>query len=671
VLAGCGIVLALAAWWYYTRQRTDLESSTAAELTAIADVKARQIANWRSERIGDGGVLSSALITGQAQKVLGGRTGSATDREVLRDVVRRFIAGFHYAGATVVDRKGATQLRVGRGQDDPGRYRAAADAAVAAGHVILSDLSFNGTSGQPWMLLTVPVLDAGAVILEIDPATFLYPYVNSWPTASASGESLLVRRDGSLFTYLSDGRFQAKTPLWRLGRGAALPRANFSGEVSTWTDYRGAPVIGVIRPVPDSEWYLAAKMDASEANAPLRRTLWELVLVVALIAAINAAGAELVWRDRQVKIYRDREAWFRQITNDTPAYLWITEPEASTCFINQRYAHFLGVSGEKIDFLWEEQIHPDDLGHTRAQLSNCLRNRTEYRDEFRVRRSDGEYRWMAVHGLPRYGVGGKFAGYAGALADITERREAERRLHGANEALASELQERTRSEQQVLALSARLINAQEEERARLARELHDDLSQQIAAVSIGLSNLKKKIPPESSEAIEPCKRIQQKLVNLAMSMRRLSHDLHPSILQHSGLAAALRNYCAELSELTGHRVAFRSEGEVDPLPAPVALCVYRVAQEALQNSIKHAQAEEAEVALCRADGFLRLVVADHGVGMRFSTPGLGLVSMRERTRLVNGSVEVSGTPGSGVTITLEIPVPPSEAASCAAATAGI
>src|SRR5262249_45248177 len=151
---------------------------------------------------------------------------------------------------------------------------------------------------------------------------------------------------------------------------------------------------------------------------------------------------------------------------------------------------------------------------------------SEYRDEFRLRRFDGTYRWIVAHGLPRYTPDSKYTGYAGAFIDVTETREAEKSLQGANQALASELLERTRSEQEVHALTARLINAQEEERTRLARELHDDLCQQIAVVSIATANLKKRISPEASEAREHCNRIHQKLVNLAESMRRLSHELH-------------------------------------------------------------------------------------------------------------------------------------------------
>ncbi len=136
----------------------------------------------------------------------------------------------------------------------------------------------------------------------------------------------------------------------------------------------------------------------------------------------------------------------------------------------------------------------------------------------------------------------------------------------ANAALAEELKERTRAEKEIQALTARLITAQEEERTRLARELHDDLSQQIAALSIAASNLKKDIAPENAEARAQSERIQQKLIQLAEGVRRLSHNLHPAVLEYSGLGAALESYCAEFSTLTGMEVSFRAEGSFEGLP---------------------------------------------------------------------------------------------------------
>ncbi len=216
------------------------------------------------------------------------------------------------------------------------------------------------------------------------------------------------------------------------------------------------------------------------------------------------------------------------------------------------------------------------------------------------------------------------------------------------------------AERGMRALSARLIDAQEEERTRIARELHDDLSQQIAALSIGMGILKRQILTQPADAVPQSDRIQQKLVAVSESIRRLSHELHPAVLEHSGLAAALRTYCSEFGLLTGVRVSFQESGSFEGIPIAVSLCVYRITQEALQNVAKHAKVAEAGVELERADGALRLSVSDRGVGIapgRSALPGgLGLVSLKERALLVNGALEIQSQPNQGTNIRLTVPV---------------
>jgi signal transduction histidine kinase len=228
------------------------------------------------------------------------------------------------------------------------------------------------------------------------------------------------------------------------------------------------------------------------------------------------------------------------------------------------------------------------------------------------------------------------------------------------QAIVRDISERVRTENQIKALSARLLNAQEEERSRLARELHDDISQRIAALSIGMSNLRRQIPAEQTEIREQSKRIQQNMAQIAESIHRLSHELHPAVLEHSGLGVALRDCCSEFGLLTHIQVSYRTRGSFGNVPPDVALCVYRVAQEALQNVAKHARVAQAEVELIRADGEICLTVSDRGAGMaldRAGMPaGLGLVSIKERTRLVNGTLQIRSEPNQGATLSLKIPV---------------
>ncbi len=216
------------------------------------------------------------------------------------------------------------------------------------------------------------------------------------------------------------------------------------------------------------------------------------------------------------------------------------------------------------------------------------------------------------------------------------------------------------NERELKALSARLIDAQEAERSRLARELHDDLAQQIAALSISLSNLRRKLPAQDLDARSQSERMQQKLEDLSETIRRLSHELHPAVLEHAGLAAALRDYCSEYGHLTGIRVLVQTAGSLEGIPTPVNLCIYRVMQEALQNVAKHAAVEEASVDLRRSGGLVSLVVSDRGNGVApgacEKARGLGLASIKERARLVNGTFEMHSSPGRGTVLRLRIPL---------------
>jgi two-component system sensor histidine kinase UhpB len=248
----------------------------------------------------------------------------------------------------------------------------------------------------------------------------------------------------------------------------------------------------------------------------------------------------------------------------------------------------------------------------------------------------------------------------GICQDITQRKWAEQQIRAANAALSDELKERARAEEEISALSARLITAQEEERTRLARELHDDVGQQVAVASIAMSNLKKEIPCEYQGLRDHSARIQAKLVHVAESIRRLSHDLHPAILQHSGLSAALRAYCSEFGSLTGIAVSFKTDGLFHAVAPEVALCLYRVAQEALQNVLKHAKVNEASVTLRYSAGILSLAVFDAGVGIDLNQTrgglGLGLISIRERARLLNGTIDIASQPHQGMTLTVKVPL---------------
>ena len=214
---------------------------------------------------------------------------------------------------------------------------------------------------------------------------------------------------------------------------------------------------------------------------------------------------------------------------------------------------------------------------------------------------------------------------------------------------------------QIRELAGHLIESQEVERARIARDLHDDLSQQIAGLSIALSGFKRRVAALPGAATLPAEvsAIQQRAVELADNVRNLSHDLHPSVLVHAGLVAALSAHCAQLDRTQSVNVTFSAAGEFHSITTPTALCLYRVAQEALRNVVSHAAASHADVRLVRLDGHAELTIADDGKGFTIAPGrgrGLGLVSINERVRLCGGSVSMVTELNKGTRVRVQVPV---------------
>jgi signal transduction histidine kinase len=214
-----------------------------------------------------------------------------------------------------------------------------------------------------------------------------------------------------------------------------------------------------------------------------------------------------------------------------------------------------------------------------------------------------------------------------------------------------------RAEGELRDLSQRLIRAHEEERALLARELHDDVTQRLAVLAIDVGRAE--LAALDGAQAETMRAVREGLARLSEDIHSLAYQLHPSVLEELGLAEALRTECERL----GRRGRVELSVELDPVPADVgkdaALCLFRVAQEALHNVIRHAGARVATVALRQRDGGLLLGVRDDGVGFDPGSPrerrSLGLASMRERVRLVNGTLDIESAPGRGTAIVAWVP----------------
>jgi PAS domain S-box-containing protein len=258
----------------------------------------------------------------------------------------------------------------------------------------------------------------------------------------------------------------------------------------------------------------------------------------------------------------------------------------------------------------------------------------------------GEAIWMIYNVFNICDAHGATVGWATVSVNITERRRAERALQ--------------ESRQELRALAGRLINAEEQERKRISRELHDDLNQKLACLAFDADGLR--LMPFSSEdkIREQLFSFRTRIAELSQGVREISHRLHPSILDDLGLTAALEELSQEFSARERLNVVFTHEAVPSAIPTEVAACLYRVAQEAIHNVLKHAQADHVRMSLSGDSRGIHLSIHDTGVGFDSKTelrrPGLGIVSMKERVLLVRGEFSIHSQPGQGTEVKVFVPL---------------
>lgn len=232
------------------------------------------------------------------------------------------------------------------------------------------------------------------------------------------------------------------------------------------------------------------------------------------------------------------------------------------------------------------------------------------------------------------------------VSDITARKQAEAALRN--------------SEEQLRVLAGSLLTAQEDERRRLSRELHDDITQRLAFLSIELGNLAGQLPDPLQDTHTTIRALQEQALDASAEVRRLSHGLHPSVIEDFGLSTALEEFCGEFEKAQAVRVHFDGLVDDSRVSPACATCLYRITQESLRNAVTHGHASEIRVTLSLCPESMQLRVTDNGTGFLTdsarATTGLGVVSMRERIRLVNGTLTLSSQPGQGTEITAVVPL---------------
>jgi signal transduction histidine kinase len=285
------------------------------------------------------------------------------------------------------------------------------------------------------------------------------------------------------------------------------------------------------------------------------------------------------------------------------------------------------------------RVLPGDREAYAATETGLTPENPTYQTSYRMLRPDGSVIWLEESGHGFFDGRGKMLRTIGMVADVTERKLAE-------EALSS--------------VSRRLIEAQEQERTRIARELHDDIGQRLALLTIELEQLQENPPSLLTEICRRMGKLGKQTSEIATDIQALSHELHSSNLDYLGIAAAMRGFCKKFGEQQRVEIDCKAHDLPTPLPTDISLCLFRVLQEALHNSAKHSGAQQCEVRLWATPDDIHLTVSDSGAGFDSEAAkerrGLGLISMEERLKLLNGTFSIDSQPKRGTTIHARVPL---------------
>ena len=478
-------------------------------------------------------------------------------------------------------------------------------------------------------------------------------------------------------------------------------------------------------------------------------------------------------QSRGEEAVRESEQRFRLVADTAPVLIWMSGTDKLCTYFNKPWLDFTGRSIEQeLGNGWAEGVQPEDLQRCLDTYGQSFDKREKFRMEYRLRRSDGEYRWILDIGVPRFSQDSSFAGYIGIAVDVTERKKAEESLRELNRTLegqtallqsreellkifvknvpagvamfdrdmrylqvsdrwcadysvdsshvigcshyeifpdmpewwkevhrralagetlradedrwdreggptwvrwevrpwktatetvggililAEDITRRKQMEEALSDMTRKMVEAQEQDRARIARELHDDINQRLALLSIELEQLRDNPTDFASRVPE----LQKTTSEISSDVHALSHELHSSKLEYLGVVAGMKSWCKEFGERQGMKIDCTHDVR-STLAPEIGLCLFRVLQEALHNAAKHSGVKRIEVQLQEKVGEIHLIVSDSGKGFDIEAMrngrGLGLTSMQERIRLVNGTMTIKSKAMAGTTIHVCVPL---------------
>jgi PAS domain S-box-containing protein len=371
-----------------------------------------------------------------------------------------------------------------------------------------------------------------------------------------------------------------------------------------------------------------------------------LLALVALILAPIDVHRAVLQRDLARREQQESESTAHSLFQSASQGILIVDQRGQIVMANPAIASMFGFAsdelrGRPIEILLPAKLRSTHVAHRDRYFSHPQSRPMGLGLDLQARRKDGS-EFFAEISLSYIQTGRGTLAVA-FVTDISKRRADEQAIRQQREELRL--------------LTAGMMTAQDDERRRIARNLHDDLSQTLAYLAMDVGKLVAQSPEEVAKQLRP---LQRRAVEAAETVRQISHQLHPSILDDLGLTAALEQYCDEFQERSGITTTFASEDVPEYLPRDISSCIYHIAQESLRNVSKHSKTDAVFVKLAVDNGVIRLTVKDRGIGLSKDSSGshtsIGIVGMQERARLVNGNLSLQSKQGEGTEVSVEVPV---------------
>ncbi|PYT47064.1 MAG: hypothetical protein DMG44_19120 [Acidobacteria bacterium] len=511
-------------------------------------------------------------------------------------------------------------------------------AALAAGKPFAKEARLRRADGQyRWFLIR-------AVPLRDEPGNIV-----NWYGTSIDIEDLKRAEDRVRLVINT-----IPTMVWTLQPDGAVDFVN-----QRWLDYTGltleeeiedptGPVHPEDLPRVMEKWLVdVAAGEPSEDEMRLRRADGEYRWFLVRTAPLRDGQRNLVkWYGVSIDIDDRKRAESQSWTllDAIPQQIWSGPAHGTLDYCNERWRSYMGLGLQELQGDgWQSMLHPDDRERVLKAWHESVTMGTPYEQEERHRRVDGTYRWFLARGLPMRDAEGRIVRWYGTNTDIEDRKQAEEELR---------------------CLSGQLLRSQDEERRRIARDLHDSTGQDLVALATMLGQLRSSIPSvdrKSARLLSECKTLADKCIR---DVRTLSYVLHPPLLDEAGLVEALRDYAGGFTKRSGIQVELEVSPRVGRMERDVEMALFRVVQESLTNIQRHSGSQLAKIRIHRNSN-LTLEISDLGRGLsagvrrgkerlRFEV-GVGIPSMHERVKLIGGRLEIDSS-SHGTTVRVTIPL---------------